>query len=113
MILLLFINLVLLSPSAESRYVRTDPNAIHVIGTPNPNMTYDEVLSGYLGLDALEKQAFKMQIGYMEDVSYIVYVTKTGTKFHRFNCRYNTVTSQPVLRSTVESKYDACGVCRP
>jgi hypothetical protein len=91
-----------------------DPNALQVIGVPDPNMTYDEVMSGYLGLDAFEKIAFKIQIGYLEDASYIVYINQSGKKFHRSDCRYTTETSRPVLRSSVERNgYTACLICKP
>ncbi len=42
-----------------------------------------------------------------------VYITKTGTKYHRSGCRYLSKSSIPVVLSTLSSKYDACSVCKP
>lgn len=49
-----------------------------------------------------------------ENQSDIVYVTPSGTKYHRSDCRYvknkNCSTYQ---RAEAEQKYSACSVCRP
>ncbi len=43
----------------------------------------------------------------------IVYITKTGTKYHRAGCRYLSSSSIPIARSEAIKKYGACSVCNP
>lgn len=42
-----------------------------------------------------------------------VYVTQSGTKFHRSTCRFLKDSRRPLTRSEAEGDYDACGVCNP
>jgi hypothetical protein len=44
----------------------------------------------------------------------IVYVTKTGNKYHRENCRCLRCSRIPVkLRDAIKRGYGSCGICRP
>jgi len=44
----------------------------------------------------------------------IVYVTKTGKKFHRTGCRSLRISAFPMARSEAIAKgYSACHVCKP
>ncbi|QDT04726.1 Thermonuclease precursor [Rubripirellula lacrimiformis] len=42
-----------------------------------------------------------------------VYITDTGTKYHRQSCRYCRKSSSPIPLSRAISAYDACKVCKP
>ena len=44
----------------------------------------------------------------------IVYITRTGTKFHRAGCRYLRHSAIPIRRSdAIAQGYEPCSVCRP
>ena len=49
--------------------------------------------------------------GPTEDVT--VYVTRTGSKYHRAGCRYLAQSSMPMLLSTASARYGPCSVCNP
>lgn len=43
-----------------------------------------------------------------------VYVTDTGTKFHRLGCQYLAQSSRAMSRSdAIAARYTACEVCQP
>lgn len=42
-----------------------------------------------------------------------VYVTKTGSKYHRSGCRYLRKSMTPIKLSDAKKRYGACSVCRP
>ena len=42
-----------------------------------------------------------------------VYVTRTGTKYHRAGCRYLSKSSIPISLKEAESRYSPCSVCNP
>lgn len=44
----------------------------------------------------------------------IVYVTKTGSKYHRAGCRYLKKSYREITRTEAkEQGYTACSVCKP
>jgi len=43
----------------------------------------------------------------------IVYVTRTGTKYHRAGCRYLRKSSIPMPLSQAAAQYSPCSVCKP
>ena len=44
----------------------------------------------------------------------IVYITKTGKKYHRAGCRYLTKSATPINKSeAIASGYTPCSVCKP
>lgn len=43
----------------------------------------------------------------------IVYVTKTGTKYHKGTCRYLSKSMIPIALKDAVLKYEACKVCAP
>jgi hypothetical protein len=43
----------------------------------------------------------------------IVYVTRTGKKYHREDCRYLRRSSIPMKLSAARKVYDPCSVCQP
>jgi micrococcal nuclease len=45
--------------------------------------------------------------------SAIVYVTRTGKKYHRDGCRYLSTSKIPMKLSEAKGKYGPCGKCRP
>ncbi len=42
-----------------------------------------------------------------------VYVTRTGTKYHRAGCRHLRRSSIPISLDEARRSYDPCKVCRP
>lgn len=49
-----------------------------------------------------------------ERVEKVVYLTRTGRKYHRADCRHLRYSAYPVSkREAVERGYGACKVCRP
>jgi len=44
----------------------------------------------------------------------IVYITKTGTKYHRDGCRYLSKSKIPIKKSdAIKRGYTACSICNP
>jgi competence protein ComEC len=48
-----------------------------------------------------------------DDTSQTVYVTKTGTKYHRAGCRYLAKSQIPLPLKEAAARYSPCGVCAP
>ncbi|MFL6284451.1 MAG: thermonuclease family protein [Pyrinomonadaceae bacterium] len=42
-----------------------------------------------------------------------VYVTRTGTKYHRLNCQYLRRSRVPISLKEAKQSYEPCSVCRP
>jgi len=42
-----------------------------------------------------------------------VYVTRTGTKYHRASCRSLAKSSIPISLSEAAGRYGPCSICRP
>jgi competence protein ComEC len=43
----------------------------------------------------------------------IVYITKTGAKYHRFGCRYLSRSCIPISLEAAKRRYTPCSVCDP
>ena len=43
----------------------------------------------------------------------VVYVTKTGSKYHRKGCRYLKDSCQEISMEKARREYEPCSVCRP
>jgi len=50
---------------------------------------------------------------YFQEKSFIVYVTKTGAKYHRASCRYLRRSSIPMSLENAKRRYSPCSVCNP
>jgi micrococcal nuclease len=48
-----------------------------------------------------------------ETADVTVYVTKTGSKYHRAGCRYLRTSSIPMSLKQAAARYGPCSVCRP
>lgn len=48
-----------------------------------------------------------------EDKSAIVYLTKTGSKYHRAGCRHLSKSKIPCALEEVKLEYEPCSVCKP
>jgi len=45
---------------------------------------------------------------------YTVYITETGTKYHKAGCRYLKESAIPILKSeAIKKGYTPCSVCKP
>jgi hypothetical protein len=42
-----------------------------------------------------------------------VYVTRTGSKYHKGGCRYLSKSKIPMALKDAKKAYDPCSVCRP
>jgi septal ring-binding cell division protein DamX len=43
----------------------------------------------------------------------IVYITKTGTKYHRSECRHLSKSKTPIDLESAKEKYSPCSTCKP
>lgn len=50
---------------------------------------------------------------YTEPVETTVYVTKTGSKYHRSGCQYLSKSKIPISLSEARNKYTPCSKCNP
>ena len=48
-----------------------------------------------------------------DDISITVYITKTGSKYHRSGCRYLSRSSIPISLSEAKKYYSPCSICDP
>jgi len=53
------------------------------------------------------------QIRFPKNKEAIVYVTRTGKKYHRSSCRHLAKSSIPMKLSEARQYYDPCKVCGP
>jgi hypothetical protein len=58
-------------------------------------------------------QAAQAQAAADDDKSITVYITKTGTKYHKAECRYLAKSSIPITLDVAAKRFTACSVCRP
>lgn len=59
------------------------------------------------------KTVFK-QVESSQKIESVVYVTRTGKKYHRSTCRYAAKATRSMPRSEAEALgYGACGICKP
>ena len=76
------------------------------------------ILSLILGLTLLSpgitNQSFsKDKPSVVKKKDQTVYVTRTGKKYHREDCRYLRRSSIPMKLSEARKLYDPCSVCQP
>lgn len=83
-----------------------------------PTQSYNQTYSTFSSQQVIPQthtfyQTFPSQIGTFSP-SDIVYVTQTGSRYHRYGCRYLSRSSIPISRSqAVASGYEPCSVCNP
>jgi hypothetical protein len=53
------------------------------------------------------------QPNFQTDLNTIVYITKTGTKYHRAGCRSLSKSAIPMALKDAAAKYGPCGICNP
>jgi hypothetical protein len=65
--------------------------------------------------DGAEARARRHQAEYQSDrVEQIVYITRTGHKYHRAGCRYLRYSAIPVdINDAIGNGYTPCKICRP
>jgi hypothetical protein len=61
----------------------------------------------------LTAQETKKQAQQQAPQEVIVYVTKTGAKYHRAGCRYLSKSKIPMTLKEAKKKYGPCSVCKP
>jgi len=51
---------------------------------------------------------------FKENVQTTVYITKTGTKYHKSGCRYLSKSKTSISKKeAIANNYTACSVCKP
>ncbi|HAA24541.1 MAG TPA: hypothetical protein DCE11_00270 [Ruminiclostridium sp.] len=48
-----------------------------------------------------------------EEKENTVYITNTGTKYHRADCRHLSKSKIPIDLESAKEKYSPCGTCKP
>lgn len=80
------------------------------VQTP-PQQTYQPPST--VEIDPYASNAPRQESAPQQQVEYTVYVTATGSKFHRGGCRYLRRSSYPMSYSQASSSYSPCSVCSP
>jgi endonuclease YncB( thermonuclease family) len=62
---------------------------------------------------ATRRQAEGQTAGASEPEGETVYVTRTGSKYHRSSCQYLRRSRVPVSLKEAKQSYDPCSICRP
>jgi endonuclease YncB( thermonuclease family) len=62
---------------------------------------------------ATRRQAGRQTTGAAEPEGEMVYVTRTGSKYHRLSCQYLRRSRIPVSLKEAKLSYDPCSVCKP
>ncbi len=65
------------------------------------------------GLWGLESSNDAPQIAIQADEDIIVYITRTGSKYHRADCHHLSKSMIPIKFSEAKKRYEACSVCSP
>ena len=76
----------------------------------NPDINQDGVI------DILDLTQVGLHYGksYAPDDDPIVYITETGTKYHRDGCQFLAKSKIPIKKSeAIKQGYTPCGVCKP
>ncbi|WP_321330515.1 thermonuclease family protein [uncultured Ilyobacter sp.] len=83
-------------------------NRLGLWSHPNPIAPWD-YRRGQRSSKTVSKQVESSQ-----KIESVVYVTRTGKKYHRSTCRYAAKATRSMPRSEAEALgYGACGVCKP
>ncbi|WP_319201895.1 thermonuclease family protein [uncultured Ilyobacter sp.] len=83
-------------------------NRLGLWSHPNPVAPWD-YRRGQRSSKTVSKQVESSQ-----KIESVVYVTRTGKKYHRSTCRYAAKATRSMPRSEAEALgYGACGVCKP
>ncbi|NLW24672.1 MAG: MBL fold metallo-hydrolase, partial [Clostridia bacterium] len=86
---------------------RTDEEGIIVATSDGTNITFDKEASTITAGSA----PFQPETENKEET---VYITKTGSKYHRENCKYLKSSKIPVsLEKAKADGYEPCKVCKP
>ena len=57
--------------------------------------------------------ALVLALGVQRAADPIVYITKTGTKYHTATCRYLRQSKYAIRLSETRGRYTPCSVCKP
>ncbi len=83
---------------------RTDEKGTVVVTSDGATVTLDQIFTSI-------QPGAPPDMGH-QDVT--VYITKSGTKYHRAGCRYLSKSSMPVSLETLDTeKYSPCSICKP
>ncbi len=74
----------------------------------NPDVNQDGII------DILDLTHIGLHYGESYDDDPIVYITETGTKYHRAGCTYLKKSAIPIKKSeAIKQGYTPCSVCKP
>ena len=72
------------------------------------------LLIGTTGIIANSTSPAFAQTKYSDQKEKVVYITRTGKKYHRFGCRYLRYSRIKITkREAIEEGYTPCKICRP
>ena len=90
--------------------------ALPIIGTRVINFKHTSIEKGWIhggnGVYTSKEEGIKFDD--ISKIQKIVYITRTGEKYHRESCRYLRLSKIPVeLSDEIKSSYEPCKVCKP
>jgi hypothetical protein len=70
-------------------------------------------MQGKRRLTVVAAIALVLALGAQRAADPIVYITKTGTKYHTATCRYLRQSKYAIRLSETRGRYTPCSVCKP
>ncbi|MCX8074013.1 MAG: hypothetical protein N2749_00290 [Clostridia bacterium] len=93
--------------------VHTDTNTSYNLNTKidlKPNIETNSSVN----LSPEQDKSTNEYVGNLDEKNYTVYITKTGSKYHKSGCRYLRQSRiSTTLNLAISEGYDACSVCNP
>ena len=84
-----------------------------LIGTHLPGSSLESPLGSPAAYAIADAPAHLPDLREIDPETYVVYVTKTGKKYHEGGCRYLKKSKIETTLAKARKKYDACSVCKP
>jgi len=107
-------------PSEGTYWLNTKTNVLHNstcrwYGNTAEGYYTEEVLGKDCGLcgGAHRQDTIQTTKQSTSDEDVIVYVTKTGSKYHRAGCKYLKKSQIPMKLSEAKKRYSPCSACNP
>ncbi|PID82322.1 MAG: hypothetical protein CSB16_01795 [Clostridiales bacterium] len=78
------------------------------------NSKYINVSNGSLGVFSIVKEKFTfLNTNYLNSSDYIVFITDTGSMYHRKNCPTVKMSLKPVRLKGLNNSHGRCSICHP
>lgn len=105
----IFVNAELIS-QGFAQLMTVPPNVQHVDQFISLQANARETNRGLWGL---ESSINEPQADLRTSENIIVYITRTGSKYHHFGCRHLSKSTIPIKLFEARKRYEACSVCLP